>query len=505
MKFRTIQNPASGGKGALLALLVSREEIKAKKSSLSLKNKLSLHSIDRSLKGYISSQLSKHGYKGEEGKSILISTPHDRKFSSILLFGSHLESGEGALDNLRNAGAAAVRAAIESKQSSVTIAASAGAATDLSSDEDLQALTEGAVLGGYKFSECKTSEKDKGTDVIKEVSILSPSKRAGSAFSKGVKIANAVCLARNLVNRPPNICTPSHLVEECRSVAKKHKFKIEVRNRKDLTKLGANTLLAVAKGSDHEAYMVTISYTPKNAKKKVAIIGKGITFDSGGLSIKPSTGMEGMKVDMAGAAAVLGAMDIIAELKPDVAVSAYIPTCENMIGPSATRVGDIITSLSGKTVEILNTDAEGRLILCDAITLAKRDGCDEIVDIATLTGACVVALGSEYAGFMCSNDEIASRLEKSSKRTGEKIWRLPLAKEYKDHIKSKVADIKNIGKPSQAGSIIGGLFLHEFAEKTTFAHIDIAGTADADGIRGYTAAGGTGFGVRLLADFVVNG
>ena len=268
--------------------------------------------------------------------------------------------------------------------------------------------------------------------------------------------------------------------------------------------MGANSLLAVSYGSDQPPYLIRMTLKPKKKSSKViALVGKGITFDSGGLSIKPASGMEDMKIDMAGAAAVLGAMQALSELNPKVEVRAYIPTTENMTGGSATRPGEVAKAMSGKTIEILNTDAEGRLILADALCLAEKDGCDVIVDLATLTGACMVALGNDYAGLFSDDDKLVAALEVAATEAGERLWRLPLAKEYKKLIESSVADIKNTGG-RYGGAITAALFLQEFItnKKTRWAHLDIAGPAATESEQGYIKRGGVGFGVRTLVNLV---
>jgi leucyl aminopeptidase len=265
----------------------------------------------------------------------------------------------------------------------------------------------------------------------------------------------------------------------------------------------AGALLAVAQGSEEPPYLLRLSYKPKRVtnKKVIALVGKGVTFDSGGLSIKTGSGMETMKCDMSGAAAVIATMQAVATLKPGIEIRAYVPTTENMINGVATRPGDVVRAMSGKTIEILNTDAEGRLILADALHLAQQDKCDVIIDLATLTGACMVALGTDYAGLFSNNDGLTQRLQSAGDRAGERLWRMPLAKEYKNWIKSPVADIKNIGK-SFGGAITAALFLEEFIGEVEWAHLDIAGPAFVDGESGYIKRGGVGFGVRTLLNYL---
>jgi leucyl aminopeptidase len=315
---------------------------------------------------------------------------------------------------------------------------------------------------------------------------------------------DATFLARDLINTAPNDCTPSFLVSACNDIAKSYGGTLEIFDQDKLAKLGANTLLAVSKGSDQPPYLIKLVSAPKHSKRApvVALVGKGVTFDSGGLSIKTSEGMMEMKADMSGAAAVIGAMQAILQLQPQIEVRGYIPTVENMINGQATRPGDVVTSLSGKTVEILNTDAEGRLILCDAITMAERDGADIIIDVATLTGACVVALGTRYAGLFTDDDEIANTILAAARHSGERFWRMPLAAEYNELLDSSVADMKNIGI-RWGGAITAALFLKRFITKARWAHLDIAGPAFDESGAGGIPKGGMGFAVRTLVRTVL--
>lgn len=348
-------------------------------------------------------------------------------------------------------------------------------------DKDL--IAEGALLSNYSFDKFLSKKPSK----IQSISFIGKGKVKKRDLS-------GVFLARDLGNLPANHCTPKTLVDTAREIAKEKKLKITVYTKRELQKLGAGALLAVAQGSDEEPYLIKLEYKT-NSKRNVAIIGKGITYDTGGYSLKPPGSMDGMKHDMSGAAVVLGVMKSLG--KPKVNVTAYIPTCENMVSGRATRVGDIVKSLSGKTIEILNTDAEGRLILADAITLAKRDKVTEIIDLATLTGGALVALGTTCAALLSNNDEIAERLLSISKKTEEMLWRLPLLSVHKKDLKSKIADIKNIPGHRWAQTIIAALFLEEFVEKTPWAHLDIAGVADKDGES-------TGFGVRTILEYLEN-
>jgi leucyl aminopeptidase len=370
---------------------------------------------------------------------------------------------------------------------------------DITSDSHWEALIEGFVLAGYTFDRYKSKRTPVRSIRLTLVGRAVPGR---DSIAHAAALSTGAMLARDLINTPPRDCAPRHLVAEARKIAKSGKLSCTVLDRRALQKLGANALLAVAQGSEEPPFLIKMTYRPRGpAKKVVALIGKGITFDSGGLSIKTGPGMETMKCDMSGAAAVLGAMQVVAALKPNVEVRAYIPTTENMINGRATRPGDVVRAVNGKTIEILNTDAEGRLILADALSLAERDGCDVMVDLATLTGACVVALGTHYAGLFTDDDRLARALTDAGDLSGERLWRLPLAPEYRELIRSQVADIKNTGG-RWGGAITAALFLKEFVAKTPWAHIDLAGPAFAEGEEHHVKRGGVGFAVRTLVRFV---
>lgn len=365
------------------------------------------------------------------------------------------------------------------------------------STKESTALLESFLGASYRFSRYQSAPDKKGVEP-QQITFFGlaplPAKEVASIQS----LVQAVGSARDLVNTPPNDCHPKHLADYCRNLAKKGALKCQVRDRAALEKLGANTLLAVAKGSDQPPFLITLSTAKPRAKAPViALVGKGVTFDSGGLSIKPADSMMEMKADMSGAAAVIAAMEALASKKLPVELRAYIPTVENMINGQATRPGDVVTSLSGQTVEILNTDAEGRLILCDAIALAEREGADIIIDVATLTGACIVALGTRYAGLFSDDEELCGTILAAAQLSGEPFWRLPLASEYDDLLKSSIADMKNIGN-RWGGAITAALFLKRFVKKARWAHLDIAGPAFDESGGGTTPKGGAGFAVRTL-------
>ena len=324
-----------------------------------------------------------------------------------------------------------------------------------------------------------------------------PALRAG--LQRGEAIAAGVALARECANRPGNHGTPAYLADEARRLGKDHGLDVQVLNRKDVEKLGMGCFLAVAQGSQQPLKFIVLQYhgAGKSAAP-VVLVGKGITFDTGGISIKPAPEMDEMKFDMGGAASVLGTFRAVAQLKPKINLVGLIPACENMPSGSAVKPGDVVTSLSGQTVEILNTDAEGRLILCDALTYAERFKPAAVVDIATLTGACVIALGNHRSGLFSTDDALAGELEQAGQATLDPCWRMPLDDEYDEGLKSNFADMGNVG-PRAGGAITAAMFLKRYAGKYAWAHLDIAGTAWKSG----AAKGATGRPVPLLTQFVL--
>jgi leucyl aminopeptidase len=353
----------------------------------------------------------------------------------------------------------------------------------------------------YRFDRLK-SKKDEVRRPLRKltfcVSRRSELALAEEALAQGLAIANGVAIAKDLGNLPGNLCTPSYLADQARQLAKDHGLGVDVLDRADMEKLGMNTLLSVARGSIEPPKFIVLRHAGGGSAKPIVLIGKGITFDSGGISLKPGPEMDEMKYDMCGAASVLGTLKAAAQMKLPLNVIGVIPSTENMPGGSATKPGDVITSMSGQTVEILNTDAEGRLILCDALTYVERFDPDCVVDIATLTGACVIALGHVTSGLLANNDGIARELLDAGHEAHDRAWQLPLWDDYQEQLKSNFADMANIGgRP--AGTITAACFLARFAEKLTWAHLDIAGTAWRSG----KEKGATGRPVPLLSHFLI--
>ena len=366
------------------------------------------------------------------------------------------------------------------------------------------ALAEGCLLGAYLYRRHMT--KDENGHEVEEIVLLENDAAAlgavGRGLEKGRITAGAVMMARDMVNEPANHMTPSHMAEIAGEVASRHGLNITVMDRAHMEKEKMGALLGVARGTAEPPKFIVLNYRgDPSVKEVVGLVGKGLTFDSGGISLKPQEFMSDMKGDMSGGAVVIAAMDAIAQMKMAVNVTALIPATENLPGGRALKPGDVLKASNGKTIEVVNTDAEGRLILADALCYAVRNGISPIVDLATLTGACHVALGDLYAGLFSNDSVLAGRLIKAAGEGGEKLWQLPLPEEYKELNKSEIADIKNSGG-RYAGAITAALFLQEFVGDAPWAHIDIAGPFMADKTRGALVKGATGFGVRTLVRFV---
>ena len=389
----------------------------------------------------------------------------------------------------------------------VTIAHGAGVG-GLSSEDAGRAIAEGAVLGLYRFDRYHTNGN--GSDVeFEELTIAErDADRAGairSGVAQGRAMAEATLIARNMVNEPANVMTPTAMAGIAGQVADENGLGFEVMDNADMKARGMGAFIGVAQGSDEPAKLIVLTYLgdPENPGNNLGLIGKGITFDTGGISIKPAAGMEYMKGDMAGGASVIAAMQIIARLKPRINVTGMVAATENMPGGSAQRPGDVVRAMNGKTIEVINTDAEGRLVLADALCLARERGITRLVDIATLTGAIVTTLGKACTGVMGNDDALIGDVIEAGKQTGEKFWQLPMFDEYKELIRSDVADMKNSGG-RQAGSITAALLLQEFVDGAAWAHLDIAGTSTSEKASGYLVKGATGAPARTLAQLAMN-
>ena len=456
-----------------------------------------LKALDAPVDGALREQVRRNRFQGKRGETLLFQTHKRLPSVEVLLVGLG-KQGSIEAATWRQVGATARRRAQEQRAKSL--------AWFVEPSLDVQdmgaAILEGLLLSGYAFQKYK-SDNGKKT-AIETFTLVGPGLRKSARLSRALETVHntvpGVFLARDLVNEPASVSTPTYLANQAKKLADGNGLKTEVWGVNKIKAAKMHGLLAVSRGGPEEPRFIKLSYTPSGKpKKKVALVGKGLTFDSGGLSLKPAKSMETMKIDMSGGATVLGTMRAIAALKPPVQVTGYVPSSENMPSGTAQKPGDIISYRNGKTVEVLNTDAEGRLILADALICAVEDKPDVIIDLATLTGACMVALGSQVAGLFSNNQQLTDALLASSKETGEQLWPMPLVKEYKDDIKSSIADIKNIGG-GYGGAITAALFLEEFVSDVPWAHLDIAGPAFSE----RAPRGGTGFGVRTLVQYVLS-
>ena len=411
---------------------------------------------------------------------------------------------EVTAERLRQAYATAVKKVAELGVASVAIEASQGAA--IPRNEVVRAVADATLLALYRFDQFKGSESKKDGQTsgrIERATIVGGGDGAADEIKLAQTVYDGVKLARDLGNEPPTVCTPTRLAGVAEEIAGRGGMQLTVLDRPQMQELGMGGLLGVAEGTAEPPKFIVLEYGTKGQGKTIALVGKGITFDSGGISIKPAEKMDLMKMDMMGAGAVLGAMSVIADLKPaNVHVVGIVSSTENLPSGTSFVPGDILTAMNGVTMEIINTDAEGRLVLADGLSYAQRFEPDAIVDLATLTGGCVVALGYHIAGLVTNNGDLAGRVKAAGDKTGELVWELPLSPEIREAVKSKVADIKN--SAGRAGSAItAGAFLEHFVDGRPWVHLDIAGTATAaENPKAYWTDGATGFGVRLLVEFV---
>ncbi len=458
--------------------------------------------LDRAAKGYLSAVLRRGDMQGKLGKTLFLHKVPGAAADRVLLVGLGREA-QFSEEQYRSAVAAAIRAlgASGAEEASLHL-------TELAlGKRDAAWKVAHAVMVAcectYRFTRMKSKREDNDfalRRLVLSVNDRTAERRAAAGLEHGLAVAHGVALARDLGNLPPNVCTPAYLADQARELAKRYRMKVEVLERADMERLGMGALLSVARGSAQPPKFITLEHRggPKTARP-VALVGKGTTFDTGGISIKPSADMDQMKFDMCGAASVLGTMKVVGEMRLPVNVVGVIPTTENMPGGRATRPGDIVKSLSGQTVEILNTDAEGRLILCDALTYVERFKPAAVIDIATLTGACVVALGHVATGLFANDDTLASEVLGAGVAAHDRAWRLPLWEDYQEQLSSNFADFANIGgRP--AGAITAACFLARFTKSYKWAHLDIAGTAWKSG----KEKGGTGRPVPLLSQFLIN-
>lgn len=462
-----------------------------------------LAALDKALDGALAKLVQRAEFTGKKDQVLDFPSLGRLPAARILVVG--LGEREKMTDaDLRVFAAKVARSSNDGKSTSLALGVPEGI-----SGEQLRFLAEGAVLGAYKFTKYLTGDRRPKAE-LKNIMLAggdAEDKKKGAAhkwITLGQRIGEAVCITRDLVNEPGNELVPAGLAEMAVKVSKEFGLKCQVFDKAEIEKRGMKLLAAVGQGSVNEPRFIHMTYAPKKkAKRKIVFVGKGLTFDSGGICIKPAPGMGEMKADMAGAGNVIGLMAAIAALAPEIEVHGIIAAAENMPSANAYRPGDIFGSLDGKTVEIVNTDAEGRLVLADALAYARELGAEMIINNATLTGACVVALGKNCAAFYSTSDELSDKFAAAARETGEQFWRMPFLEDLKDQLKSDVADLKHLAD-RWGGSITGALFLREFVGDTPFVHADIAGPSFADRPAGMYPKGGTGHGVltflRLLED-----
>ena len=463
--------------------------------------------VDQALDGAISQLIEDGEIKGKQGELTLLHTMGKIGPARVLVAGLGKQEDFDA-DVARRMSSEALRyLRRRGIGDAVTIAHGAGAG-GLSPQEAGRAIAEGSLLGLYRFDRYHTNGND-GDGEFADLTIAERDGERAQAIRDGVAqgraMAEATMIARNMVNEPANAMTPTAMAEVARRVAQEHGLAFETLDNADMKERGMGAFIGVAQGSDEPAKLIILTYQgdPDNPANNLGLIGKGITFDTGGISLKPAANMEAMKGDMAGGASVIAAMQIIAQLKPRINVTGMVAATENMPGGSAQRPGDVVRAMNGKTIEVINTDAEGRLVLADALCLARERGITRLVDIATLTGAMVTTLGKACTGVMGNDDALIGDVIKAGKQTGEKFWQLPMFDEYKELIRSDVADMKNSGG-RQAGSITAALLLKEFVDGAAWAHLDIAGTSTSEKASGYLVKGATGAPARTLAQLAVN-
>jgi leucyl aminopeptidase len=458
--------------------------------------------IDAAAGGLLKKLAASGEISGKTLEFTLIHAPAGLKAARLLLVGAGKREAFNGATVRKVAGAALRHLKARSVKNFAFLVREDGATA-----ETAQALAEGLVTANFETDKYKTEKKnEKEIDSVRVLGYADAEKAAGEkGLTAGKIIAEAQNFTRDLVNEPSNKLTPRILAEKAEAMAKEAGLAVEILDEKKIADLKMGALLSVAQGSVEPPRMIVVTYTPPNVKPGapvIGLVGKAVTFDTGGISIKPADGMEKMKYDMAGGATMLGAIRALAALKPKVKVICVVPSTENMPGGKAQKPGDIQTAMSGKTIEVLNTDAEGRLILADAITYAKQLGVTHIVDAATLTGAIVVALANINVGVFGSNQEFTDKLLASAKATGEKMWPMPMDDEYREFIKGSFADIQNIGSGKGGGSITGAWFIREFAGDTPWIHLDIAGTAWNDDAKPWLAKGPTGVALRTLVHLV---
>jgi leucyl aminopeptidase len=462
--------------------------------------------VDKALDGAISSLISRGGIKGKFGEVDIVYTlgkPRQVGAGIVAIAGLGKRQ-DFNVDKIRGVAGEFCRALRKLNCHKIATILHGAGIGGIELEASAEAIAEGALLGLYSFTKYKKPEYEDVEEMLIVVREKEKVPILEQAIHKGQVMAEATSLARDMVNEPANYMTPSQMAETAKEIASKYNLAFKVFDREDMEAMGMGALLGVAKGSNQPPKLITLSYKgDERSEKALGFLGKGITFDSGGISIKASEGMDEMKGDMAGAAAVMTALGAIAQLKPKINVTAIIPATENLPSGTALKPGDILKAMNGKTIEVISTDAEGRLILADALSYAQKLGLSPLIDLATLTGACRVALGTFYSGLFGNDQDLVDKVLKAAEGTGERMWQMPLPEEYKEQNKSEIANVKNTGN-RYGGAITAALFLAEFVDNTPWVHLDIAGPALSNKESGYIVKGATGVGVRTLVELALS-
>ena len=495
MKFQAITGNFSEANVEALAVAVFKDE----KTTTGV-----LKDLDKLTGGLIASVIKAEEFKGDSGETVLLrfAAKGKVKATRLLLLGAGEKVDYKAPAVATITGTATRSLRKLNVKSFALLPRSDASATDVA-----QNAAQGFITSQFELDKYKTKDKNEKT-VDTLVICVEGAKPADlkKGIERGQGIGDSMNFTRDLANEPPNILTPTEMANRAKSMAKEVGLKCDILDEAKMEKMGMGSLMSVSIGSEQPAKLIILKYTPvKSTAKKgelLALVGKGITFDTGGISIKPAEGMDAMKYDMSGGATVIGAMRAIALLKPTVPVLGVVAAVENMPDGKASRPSDVVTAMNGKTIEILNTDAEGRLILADAVAYAEKQGATRIVDMATLTGAVIIALGDQNTGIMGNDQAFVDEIIACATDAGEGFWQLPISKEYSKQIRSDIADIKNIGPRGKAGTIMGAVFIQEFVDKAKWAHLDIAGTAWADSAKGHQAKGPTAVAIRTLLNLV---
>ncbi|MFT4114513.1 leucyl aminopeptidase [Silvibacterium sp.] len=502
MKTELLFSPAASASTELLAVFAVDRNLSKEKDA---KADLVLLSSEAALTKAAAFVLSTGEFRADGNETLLLHAPEGLAATRLLIVGLG-KSGKATLHDLRRAAGTAVRFAKPRSLKSIAIALPHTLEAGFDAADAARVIAEGAVIADFDSDTYRTDRKDRSLDTVSVLAAEAADKRAvEAALREGSIVAESQNFARQLINEPGNRLTPTVFGQKAEEVAKEFGLACEVHSTEKLRELQMGAFLSVAQGSEEPPALIVMRYEPEGAPADgpvIGLVGKGITFDSGGLSLKPADSMEKMKYDMAGGGAMLGAMRAIAQLKPNVRVLCVICATENMPDGKAQKPGDVQIAMSGKSIEVLNTDAEGRLVLADGLFYARQLGATHLIDAATLTGAVAIALGQVNAGVFTNDEETYEHFTEAAKITGEKFWRLPVEDEYRDQIQSAIADIQNTGKTRYGGATNAAMFLKEFVGETPWVHLDIAGLAWLDADKSFIARGPSGIAVRTITEWV---